>query len=288
MKSLIVFLCLILSPICVNAQVVVHYTYSKNPVKKEITLQELKTTYKLIKDSTYLPPSPEVFFEDYLRFKLGVEVALNDKSLVKNPKIDQQIANPYLKKAFQQELYKALAENRLKSQTRKLDQQTKNLSDSVLKKLYSNEPEFNIFWIAAYHPIGPSSAQVQAAKKRADQIHSQVVKSKKPFVELVTLYSDDKSNGVLNINRSKAAIFPQVYNQLRKMKPGSISRPIRVDSGYVIVKLNRKVPFKEANKITIKANHFNKKRTEMFNKYFNGLKKSFTIRFVNKELIKTL
>jgi len=290
MKSLMILFLLLISPVLSQAQVVAHYTYSKakKPVKKTLSLQELKTAYKLIKDSTFNPPSPEVFFEDYLRFKIGVEVALNDKKLVKSPAIDQQITNPYLKRAFHQELYKALAEARLKKQTVNLDKKASQLSDNALKKLYSKEPEFNIFFIAVYHPISPSSAQIQEAKKRADQIYSQVIKSKKPFVELVTLYSDDKSNGVLNINRSKAAIFPQAYNQLKKMRAGSISKPIRVASGYVIIRLNRRVPFAEANQTAIKANYFNKKRTELFNNYFTSLKKSFKIRIINKELIKTL
>ena len=292
MKSLYILslIFFIFSPVFSQAQVVAHYAYSKakKPVKKSITLKDLQTAYKLIKDSTYIPPAPEVFFEDYLRFKIGIEVALNDKKLVKNPAIDQQIINPYLRQAFHQELYKALAENKLKKQTISLDKKASQLPESVLKRLYSKEPEFNIFFIAIYHPISPNPSQVQKAKKRADQIYSQVVKSKKPFVELVVLYSDDKSNGVLNINRSKASIFPQAYKQLKKMRSNSISQPIRVPSGYVIVKLNRKVPFAEANQTAIKANYFNKKRTELFNSYFTGLKKSFKVRIVNKELIKTL
>ena len=292
MKSLYILslIFFIFSPVFSQAQVVAHYTYSKakRPVKKNITLKDLKTAYKLIKDSTYVPPTPEVFFEDYLRFKIGVEVALNDKKLVENPAIDQQIVNPYLRRAFHQEIYKALAEDKLKKQTISLDKKASQFSESTLKKLYSKEPEFNIFFIAIYHPISPTPSQIQKAKKRADQIYSQVVKSKKPFVELVVLYSDDKSNGVLNINRSKASIFPQVYKQLKKMRSNSISKPIRVPSGYVIVKLNRKIPFTEANQTDIKANYFNKKRTEIFNSYFTGLKKSFKIRIVNKELIEIL
>lgn len=288
MKSLIISL--ILFPVLGQAQIVAHYTYSKakKPIKKSITLKELKGAYKQVKDSTFNPPPPELFFEEYLRFKMGVEVALNDKKLIKNPNIDQQIVNPYLRRAFHQELYKALAEDKLRKETKNLDKRASGMSESALKKLYSKEPEFNIFFIAIYHPISPSPSQIQEAKKRAEQIYSQVIKSKKPFIELVALYSDDKSNGVLNINRSKAAIFPQAYNQLKRMKSNSISKPIRVPSGYVIVKLNRKVPFSEANQVAIKANYFNKKRTELFNRYFNGLKKSFKVRIINKELVKTL
>ena len=72
------------------------------------------------------------------------------------------------------------------------------------------------------------------------------------------------------------------------MKNGQISRPIRVPFGYVIVKLNKKVSFSEANKTAIKANYFNTERTKLFNKYFDGLRKNFRVNVVNEEIIKTL
>ena len=281
---------ILFSPFVVHAKVIVNYAYlkAKKPVQKSITLKEAKQAYQIIKKSTFLAPSPETFFEDYLRFKMGVEVALNEKSLVKSPAIDNSIVNPYLKQAFHQELYKALAEMKLKKQTKALDRSAGRLSQKALARMYNQNPEFNIFYISVFHPVGPSKSQIQEAKSRADKIHSRVTQSKKPFVELVTLYSDDKSNGLLGINRSQGEIPPSVYSRLKSMKEGRISRPIRIPTGYVIVKLNRKVPFGEANQTAIKANYFNKRRTQIFNSYFDSLKKDFEISFVNKGLVKTL
>ena len=274
----------------VHAKVIANYTYLKasRPVKKSLTLKEVKQAYQIIKKSTFLAPSPETFFNDYLRFKMGVEVGLNEKSLVKSPNIDSSIVNPYLKQAFHQELYKALAELKLKKQTKALDRTVSKLSKKSLERLYAKEPEFNIFYISVFHPVGPNKTQIQEAKNRADKIYARVIKSQKPFVELVTLYSDDKSNGVLGINRSQGEIPPAVYSRLKTMKNGSISRPIKIPSGYVIVKLNQKVPFSSANQVAIKANYFNKKRTKIFNSYFDSLKKDFKISFINKSLVKTL
>ena len=274
----------------VSAKVIANYTYlkAKKPMKKSIRLEDVKEAYQIVKKSTFLAPSSESFFNDYLRFKMGAEVALNEKSLVKSPDIDKLIVNPYLRKAFEQELYKALAEMKLKKQTKALDKNASKLSKKALAKMYAKNPEFNIFYVSVFHPIGPSKAQIQEAKNRADKIYASIIKSKKPFLELVSLYSDDKSNGVLGINRSQAEIPPSVYSKLKKMKNGSLSRPIRIPTGYVIVKLNRKVPFAEANQIAIKANYFNKRRTKIFNSYFDSLKKHFKIEFVNKGLVKTL
>ena len=288
MKFLL-FVAVLFSPLT-YAKVIANYTYlkAKKPIKKSISLKEVKQAYEIVKKSTFLAPSPETFFNDYLRFKMGVEQALNQKSLVKSPDIEKLIVNPFLRKAFQQELYKSLAEMKLKKQTKALDKTTNKLSKKALEKMYDKNPEFNIFYISVFHPVGPSKAQIQEAKNRADKIHARVSKSKKPFLELVSLYSDDKANGVLGINRSQAEIPPSVYSQLKRMKNGSLSRPIKIPSGYVIVKLNRKVPFAEANQIAIKANYFNKRRTQIFNSYFDSLKKDFKIEFVNKALVKTL
>ena len=287
--KLLLFISILFSPFA-QAKVILDYTYlkAKKPVKKSITLNEAKRAYSIIQKSTFLAPSPETFFNDYLRYKMGVEVGLNESSLVKSPNIDRQIVNPYLRQAFHQELYKALAELKLKNQTKALDQKTKKLSKKTLQRMYNKEPEFNIFFISVFHPIGPTKSQVQEAKKRAQQIYTQVKKSKKPFVELVSLYSDDKSNGVLGINRSQGEIPPEVYSKLKTMKNGSISSPIRIPQGYVIVKLNQKVPFSSANQTAIKANYFNKQKTAIFNSYFDSLRKSFKINFVNKKLIQTL
>jgi len=277
-------------PIFSQAKTVAYYTYLKarKPIKKAITLEELKQTYTIIKQSSLNPPTPHIFFNDYLRFKMGVEVGLNEKTLVKSPDIETKIVNPFLKRAFHQELYKALAEFKLKKQMEKLDKTAANLSSNALKRLYANEPEFNYFFISIQHPINPSPKQVSEAERRAKKIHTQVIKSKKPFLELVALYSDDKTNGVLGINLSRAAIIPEVYAKLKGMKNNSISRPIRAPHGYIIAKLNRRIPFSEANQVAIKANYFNRERTKIFNNYFNGLKKTFKVNVVNPAFIKTL
>ena len=288
MKSLLVFA--FLFSITAQAKILVHYTYlkAKKPVQKSISFEELKRAYNIVKSSTYKAPGPEDFFKEYLRFKMGVEVALNEKKLVKNPNLDNQINNPFLRQEFHQDLYKYLAEMKLKKQMEKLDKTSANLSDKALKNLYSKEPEFNILFISVQHPIGPSQKQIKEAEVRAKKIYAQVKKSKKPFLELVALYSDDKANGVLAINRSRASIFPEVYKKLKAMRNNSISSPIQVDTGYMIVRLNYRVPFSSANKVAIKANYYNKRRSTIFNGYFDSLKKHFKVKLVNRDLVKTL
>ena len=283
-------LLLVLSPGLVFAKPVVTYSYSKSPSKtvKTITFKELQRAYTVIKKSTFNAPGPQAFFNDFLRFKLGVEVALHEPSLVKSPEIISSIVSVPLKANFEQEIYKALAELKLRKQMKVLDKKSSTLSDKALKSLYTKNPEFNYFYISINHPIGPTEAQIKEAESRAAKVFAQVKKSKKDFTELVSLNSDEKLLGVLPLSRSRGNILPNVYKKLKTMKPGQISSPIRVATGYQIVKLNERTPFSRANKILIKADYFNEQRTRIFNNYFNGLKRQFSIKTVNKGLINNL
>ena len=282
---------LLTSPGFAFGRTVVEYTYSKSrskTAKKTISFKELRDQYAIYKKSTFNPPSPQEFFNELLRFKMAVEVALHDPSLVKNPDLMADVVNKPLKIRFEQEIYKAFGEFRLQKRMRALDKKSATLSDRTLRKLYAAKPEFNFFYISINHPIGPTEAQIKEAETRARQVYEQVKKSKKDFPDLIALNSDEKSLGVLPLNRSRASILPNVYKKLLSMKDGQISRPIRVATGWQIVKLNERVPFDSANKTLIKADYFNERRSRLFNDYMNGLKKDFSVKIVNQGLIDSL
>ena len=272
--------------------VILTYQYTKRPsaAKKSITFEEVKWVYGLTKQQTpYLPPSPKQFFNDYLRFKLGVEVALHDKKLVTSPNIEKSIVNPFLRASFHQEIYKAFAELKLQKRIKGLEKKTGALSNRQLQNLYKKDAQYNFFYISIHHPLNPSANQKKEAASRAKKVYSQVKNSKKSFPELVTLTSDDKYGGVLNWNRTRASIDPKVYTVIKRMKKGSISRPIKVADGYIIAKLNHKVPYnKNVHEKPLKDNFFAERKTKIFNAYIDSLKRQFKITFVNKNLINSL
>ena len=272
------------------ADTVVTYSYSKAPGKpvKTITFKELQQTYTILKSQTFNAPGPKTFFDEFLRFKLGVEVALHEKALVKSADIIESIVNPPLRTRFEHEIYKALAELKLRKQMKVLDEKSSSLSDKTLKSLYAKDPEFNFFYISFNHPVSPNAAQIKEAESRAKKVSAHIRKSKKEFTELVRLNSDEQLVGVLPVSRSRGTIPPNVYRAVKAMKSGQISAPIRVATGYWIVKLNEKTPFSRANKMLIKADYFNERRTKIHNDYFNGLRKQFSVKIVNQKRINGL
>lgn len=275
-----------------QGQTILTYKYLKSPQseQKSITLQEVQQVYTLVKRQAFLyPPEPKAFFQDYLRFRLGVESALNTKSLVKSPQIDKLIVSPFLQAGFHQELYKAFAEANLKKDMKRLERQTKNLSNKQLQNIYNKSPQYRFSLISVQHPVNPSKKQIKEASNRANSIYAQVKRSKKPFYELVEFYSDSKQNSLINQIGTKATILPQVYQALRKLPNSGMSKPIKVPLGFAIVKRIQKVPYlKTVHERPIKENYFAEKRTQAFNAFMDRNKRNFKVNYTNKALIRTL
>ncbi len=262
----------------------ISYSGAKGPVTISITLKEFTSTYKNLRKIAPNTPPAKTFFQEYLRYRIGVEQAYNDKSLVKNPGIRNMFADPMLREGFEQMLYKTLAEKKLGSRVASMEKKANKLSKNVLLKFYRKNPEFDINFIVIGFPANPTDGQIKEAQDRAKKIHADVVQSKKPFANLVDIYSDDRIGGQLSIPRTRHNIYPTIYNQLRKMKNGQISSPIRTATGFYIVKLNRQIPFGSANRTQLKANWFDQQRSRALKQYFESLKSKYKIN-VNKALL---
>ena len=262
----------------------ISYTRLNKPVSFSITTSEFKTAYHHIKQMAPNTPPPKKFWEDYLLYRIGVEEAYNDSTFVKSPRVKTLITHPDLREGFEQLLYKLLAEHKLKARIAGLDRSTKKLSKQVMRQYYKNNPEFDIQFIVITLPVDPTPSQIHKTLTRARAIYQEVVKSPKPFPDLINIYSDDRITGRLKITRTRGTIYPTVYEQLQKMKPGQMSPPIRTPGGFHIVKLNKTLSFSEANHMLIKAGYFDKKRGEVINRYFTGLKKKYSIQVNQTEL----
>lgn len=269
--------CFFLFPAKAKNLATISYSGKRGPVTIKISLKEFTNTYKTVKQIAPNTPGPKQFFEEYLRYRVGVEHAYNDPTLIKNPAIRNMFADPLLKQGFEQLLYKSLAEKKLNKKIKKVDKTAKNLSKNIMLKFYRKNPEFDINFIVISFPANPSASQIKEAKTRATKIYTEVKKSKKAFSELVDIYSDDRISGRLNMPRSRHTIYPTIYSKLKKMKNGEISPPLRAGTGFYIIKLKRKIPFGEANRTQIKAAYFDQKRSQALSKYFNSLKTKFKI-----------
>jgi peptidyl-prolyl cis-trans isomerase C/peptidyl-prolyl cis-trans isomerase D len=232
----------------------------------KITAAEFKTKYEEIKKQAINPPAPELFLEDLVRFELGVQEA--EKLGLRN--------DPMVKDRFKQELYKALIEKELGKDVEKI-----KVSDSEMRSYYKKNPEYRSSHILIEFKPDATAEQQAAAQKRANEIYKEVRASKRPFEELVKLYSDDnlsKLNGGDIGFQSRMTVVPTYYDALDRSKMNEISGPIRTLYGYHIVKLTGRNSYADANKKQIRAAVFDEKRKVIFNKYFAQLKKRYSIK----------
>lgn len=239
---------------------------------KTITLEEFNKKYSEVRSQTQNPPTKEAFLEDLIRYEVGLQEA--EKRKLQN--------DPAVQELMHQQLYKALLEKDLGDKIQKI-----SVSEKEMQAYYKSNPEIRTAHILIEVKAGATPEQRAAAKKRASEIYSEVKGSKRPFEELVKLYTDDplsKQTGGDVGWQSRMTLVPSYYNAVVKMKVGEISGLIETPFGYHIVKVTGRRAYENANKRQIRAAVFDQKRKELFDQYFARLEKGVKIQ-QNKKLI---
>jgi peptidyl-prolyl cis-trans isomerase C/peptidyl-prolyl cis-trans isomerase D len=241
----------------------------------EISLQEFKEKYAETKRQTINPPSPEVFLNDLVRFYIGVQEA--DKKKMRN--------DPVVQDGFNQVLYKTFIEREI---GKKID--SIKVTDAELRSHYDKNPEIRSSHILIEFKSDATPEQVEIAHKRAEEILADVKKSKRPFEELVRLYSDDalskNAGGDIGF-QNRVTVVPTYYETLLKMKPNEIAGPIRTQYGWHIIKMTGRHNFQDANVRQLRAVVFDEKRKELFDQLFKQLANQYPVTR-NEKLVKSL
>lgn len=234
--------------------------------KKTITLEEFNKKYNEVKSQSLNPPTKALFLEDLIRYEVGLQEA-EKRGFAKDPIVLERL---------EQEMYKALLERELGPKIQKIQ-----VSDKEMQAWYAKNPELRTSHILIEFKAGATPQQIAEAKKRADEILAEVKSSKRPFEELVKLYSDDalskQAGGDIGW-QSRVTLVPNYYETVQAMKIGEIRGLIETQFGFHIVKLTGRRSFENANKRQIRAAVFDEKRRQIFNEYFAKLKKSYTIK----------
>lgn len=255
------------------------YSYAQVLAKvgnQTITVEEFKKEFQKVKDNIgMLPfePTPEQFLEDMIRYRIGLQEA-NRKKITKIPEV---------KKKLEQELYKALLEVELAKKVEAI-----KIKDSEVSAFYNRYPNIRTSHILIRYPADATPTQIQEARQRAQTIYGNVVKSNRPFRELVRLYSEDEiskaSDGDIGF-QSVMTLHPAYYEAARKLKQGQIAGPIQTRFGFHILQLTGIQPFSDANKEQVRVALFDDKRKNIVDNYFKELKRKYPIS-VNTEALK--
>lgn len=240
---------------------------------KKITLADFNKRYKDVTTEVLInPPSKEVFLEELVRYEMGVQEA-RKRGYDKDPIVLER---------FNQEMYKALLEKEI----------GKKVEDSVvteaeMKAWYAKNPQIRLSDILIEVKPGATAEQRAEAKKRAAEILAEVQKSKRPFEELVRLYSDDITTKNLGGDigwQTRISLVSSYYDSVNKLSVNEISNLIETPFGYHIVKLTGRRSYDEAPKREIRMAVFDVKRKAVFDSFFDNLRKQYKIN-VNSKLI---
>lgn len=252
-----------------NAQVLATVGNSK------ITVEDFRRKLNDIKKKTVNPPTPEQYLEDLIRYEIGVQEA--EKMKLAN--------DPLVKERFRQVLYNSLLEKQIGKKVEGI-----KITESEMRQFYKNNPEVRIAHILIDMKPNPTAEERETTHKRAQEILAEVKKSKRPFPELVKLYSDDlatKEMGGEIGYQSRVTLFPSHYELALNMKAGEIRGLLETQFGFHIIKLIERRSYDLADKRQIRAALHQAKQAKIFNDYFEKLKKGYSVD-VNREALKSI
>lgn len=239
---------------------------------KTITVADFNKRYADVKAQAINAPTKEQFLEDLVRYEMGLQEA--EKRKMQN--------DPIVQERLQQEMYKALVEKDLGASVQKI-----NVTEKDMTTYYEKNPELRTSHILIEVKAGSNAEQKMVAKKRAQEIFDEVKKSKRPFDELVKLYSDDpaaKQTGGDIGWQTRLTLVPAYYETALRMKMGDVAGLIETPFGFHIIKLTGKKAYASADKRAVRTAAFDEKRREIFNDYFEKMKKNYKIQ-LNKKAI---
>lgn len=239
---------------------------------KTITVEEFNRKFNEVRNMAVNPPTKQQFLEDLVRYELGVQEA-EKRNLEKDPTVQDRM---------KQELYKALLEKELGERVNKI-----TVSEKEMEAYYKKNPEIRTSHILIELKPGATPEQRAEAQKRATEIFEEVKKSKRPFEELVRLYSDDqltKQTGGDVGFQSRASLVPSYYDAALAMKVGQLNGLIETPFGFHIIKVTGRRSFENSNKRQLRALVFDEKRRDLFNDYFAKLKRNYKIQ-TNPKLV---
>lgn len=234
---------------------------------KKITLGEFNKRYNEVTSQVLAnPPSKKVFLEELVRYELGVQEA-RKRGLEKDPIVQDRI---------NQEIYKVFLEKELGS---KVEEST--VTDAEMRAWYGNNPQIRLSDILIEVKPGATKEQREEARKRGNEILGEIKKSKRPFEELVRLYSDDITTKNLGGDigwQSRVSLVPSYYNAANSLKVNEFTSDlVETPFGFHIIKLTGRRSFDEASKREIRMAVYDVKRKAIFDAFFDKIKKNYKI-----------
>ncbi|MFG1493969.1 peptidylprolyl isomerase [Halobacteriovorax sp. ZH4_bin.1] len=239
---------------------------------QKITKEELDQAYLLNKYVVSEDPvTMKRVLTDLINKKLGVEKA-------KKAKLDK---DPIVVRKLEEVIFNAQVSKDLEGEFQKI-----KVTDADVKKFYSEYPEYRTAHILLRVRVAPSENEINAAQKKIFEIHEKVTQEPSKFAEFANKYSQSPNAHTGGDVGYQPAFFmaPEYFAAIKGKKDGFITRPVRTQLGYHVIKVLGVKKYEDINMGAYKKFVYDRKRDRIIEDYFAGLRKKANIKILDKNL----
>lgn len=210
----------------------------------------------------------ELSLDDLINRELGIQKALKS-GLDKDPVVSSKMNDV---------LYHAQISKDLEGELKKI-----TVSDDEVRKYYSDNKEYRTAHILYRVRAQPTPDEVKKALEQSVAIYDDVSKNPDSFATLANKFSQTTAapvGGDLGF-QPPTRLAPEYYAAIKGQKVGFISRPVRTQMGYHIIKVLGVKDFDQIDKNVYKKIIYDQKRDAILAKYFQDMQKKADIK-INK------
>ncbi|MBY0516050.1 MAG: peptidylprolyl isomerase [Bacteriovoracaceae bacterium] len=213
----------------------------------------------------------EVSLDDLINRELGIQKA-------RKTGIDK---DPLVISKMEEILYHAQISKDLEGELKKI-----TVSDDEVRKYYSDNKEYRTAHILYRVRVQPTPEEAKKALEQSLSIYEEVSKNPDAFASLANKYSQSTAapvGGDLGF-QPPTRLAPEYYEAIKGQKVGFITRPVRTQMGYHIIKVLGVKEFEQIDKNLYKKVIYDQKRDSILASYFKTLQKGADIK-INKNML---
>jgi parvulin-like peptidyl-prolyl isomerase len=207
----------------------------------------------------------EISLQDMINRELGIQKA-KKTGLDKDPAVV----------AKQEDiLYHAQISKDLENEFKKIA-----VSDEDVKKYYEDNKEYRSAHILYRLRAEPTPDEVKASYDQSMAIYAQLQKSPEDFAKMANKYSQTSAapvGGDLGF-QPPTRLAPEYFEAIKAQKVGFITKPVRSQMGYHIIKVLGVKSYDQIDKNLYKKIIYDKKRDALIENYFKNLAKGAVIK----------
>lgn len=207
----------------------------------------------------------ETSLQDLINRELGIQKA-------KKTGLDK---DPVVVAKQEDILYHAQISKDLEGEFKKI-----TVTDEDVRQYYEDNKEYRTAHILYRLRAEPTPEEVKAAFSQSMDIYAQLEKSPQDFAKLANKFSQTSAapvGGDLGF-QPPTRLAPEYYEAIKGQKVGFISKPVRTQMGYHVIRVLGIKSYDQIDKNLYKKIIYDKKRDALIENYFKNLSKGAEIK----------